>query len=188
MMNPKNALFLAASLTAFILAVLFGVVTKVTNNSTQAASAANASQEVIAAQNTAIPTLEQPTDLPTATAQSPLTAEEATMLAAAAIGREDAYSVETTTYQGLDSYKVVFSSGDVVYIGLDKEVLAKTKLQATVITVDPTSTPKKNRRSDDSGGNNDQPPSVNPPNNDDGGGEHDDGGGDGGGEREGGHD
>lgn len=158
-MNPKNALFLSASLTAFVVAVLFGVVTKVTNSSPQVAAAAPAAQ-VVAAQNTAA---SQPTDLPEATAQVPPTPDEAAALAAAAINRKDVYSVESSSYQGVQGYKVVFSSGDVVYIGLDKQVLGKTKLQPAVVSLDPTQAPRKQHRKTSGNDNNTQPKPPAPP-------------------------
>ena len=146
-MNPKNALFLSASLTAFVLAVLFGVVTRVTNNSTQVAAAAPVVQAAVAQDTVATATQPQPTDAPVATAQTPPTADEAAALAAKAINRQDVYSVESSTYKGAQSYKVVFSSGDVVYIGLDKQVLAQTKLQASSAAPDnPTQAPAKHRK------------------------------------------
>lgn len=142
-MNPKNALFLSATLTAFVLAVLFGVVTRVTTTtSTAAAAAPVAAEQQVAAQPASTAT--QPaTSLPEPTAQAQLGPEEAATLAAAAIQREDVYSVETSTYQGAEAYKVVFSSGDIVFIGLDRQMIGQSKLQATVITVDPTQAPKK---------------------------------------------
>ncbi len=152
-MNPKNALFLSASLTAFVLSVLFGVVTKISNDTTQTAAAAPLVQATAVITNTAVPTLEQPTDLPVPTAILPPTPDEAALLAAEAINRQDVYSVETTTYQGAEAYKVVFSSGDIVYIGLNKQVLTKTKLQAAVVSVEPTQAPKKKNKAN----NNSQP-------------------------------
>ena len=126
-MNPKNALFLSASLTAFVLAVLFGVVTKVTNTPTVAA-AAPVVQAATATATAILPT-DVPTEiLPAATQQGPLGPEEAANLAAKAISRQDVYSVETFSYKGADSYKVVFSSGDIVYIGMDRMVLEKGNL------------------------------------------------------------
>jgi hypothetical protein len=171
-MNHKNALFLSASLTAFVLAVLFGVVTKVYGSNTQAANAAPVAPAVqaVVVQNTAVATLEQPTDMPVATVEAPLTPEAAVELAVAAINRQDVYSVETSTYQGVESYKVVFSSGDIVYIGLDKQVLAKTKLQVAVVS--PTQAATKRVKSTGGGGvtTNSQPSS-----NSSGGGEHEGG-------------
>ena len=145
-MNPKNALFLSASLTAFVLAVLFGVVTKVTNTPTVAAAAP--AVQATSIPDTAVPTLADPT----ATEQAPLGPEEAAALAAKAISREDVYSVESFSLNGTDSYKVVFSSGDIVYIGLDRMVLEKSKLKPVVVNVEPTTKPVRKHR--DSNNNN----------------------------------
>jgi hypothetical protein len=164
-MNPKNALFLSASLTAFVLAILFGVVTKITTtSSTLAAAAVAPTVEVVAATEIPAPIQElpQPTNLPAATAVTPATPEEAALLAAEAIKRQDVYSVETFNYQGVDSYKVVFISGDVVYIGLDKKVLEMTKLQIASTYSEPAPTPKKNHKN-----NNDPAPSKPKPPSDD---------------------
>ena len=153
-MNPKNALFLSASLTAFVLAVLFGVVTKISNTTAQAAApeAAVAQASALPTQ-TPIPTLEQPTDLPAPTAQLPPTPEEAVQLAATAINRQDVYSVESLKYQGLDAFKVVFSSGAIVYIGMDRQVITKAKLQAVVAAVDPTQPVKKKNKNNNNNNN-----------------------------------
>jgi hypothetical protein len=173
-MNPKNALFLSASLTAFVLAVLFGVVTKVTNTPTVAEAAPIAQAAVI---QPTVAATDAPTQeaLASATAQGPLGPEEAAALAAKAISRQDVYSVETFSYKGADSYKVVFSSGDIVYIGMDRTVLEMGKLPVVVANVDPaaTSAPKKHKGSN----NNQQPNPTTPPTTgggEDGGGGHDD--------------
>ncbi len=131
-MNSKNALFLSASLTAFVLAILFGVVTKITSiNSAQAAAPAadSALVEQAAVDPTAVLDVPAPTDIPaTATlapaAVVPPTPEEAAGLAATALNRQDVYSVETFSFNGLDTYKVVFVTGDSVIIGMDRKVLS----------------------------------------------------------------
>ncbi len=159
-MNPKNALFLSASLTAFVLAVLFGVVTKVTTTPTVAAAALVA--QVVAA--TMVPNTETPTQevLPSATVAGPLGPEEAAALAAKALGSEDVYSVETFSYKGTtDSFKVVFGSGAIVYMGLDRQVLEIGKLPPVVVNVSAATTkPTKKHRDDNnsSGSSNQQPP------------------------------
>ena len=145
-MNPKIALFLSATLTAFVVATLSGVVNKVI--STPPANTIVPVQ--VAAQPSATVTLEQPTDLPAPTMQTPLSPEQAATLAAQAINRQDVYSVETSTYNGVDAYKVVFSSGDVVYIGFDSQVLAKTQIQPVVVSA-PATNPSV--RSNNNGGN-----------------------------------
>jgi hypothetical protein len=169
-MNPKIAIFLSTTLTAFVVATLSGVVNKVT--STPPINTSAPTQVVV--EQIATATLEQPTDLPTPTMQTPLGPEQAAALAAQAINRQDVYSVEISTYKGVDSYKVVFSSGDTVYIGFDSQVLAKTKPQPVVVNVQATQTPKRHRN----GGDN-QSSSNN-------GGSNNKGGGEGGGEHEGG--
>ena len=77
-MNTKIALFLSTTLTAFVVATLSGVVNKVTSTSPAIATAPV--QAVV--QQDATATLEQPTDLPTATVQTPLGPEQAAKLAA----------------------------------------------------------------------------------------------------------
>ena len=145
-MNPKIALFLSTTLTAFVVAILSGVVNKV--GSAPSTNATIPTQAAVV-QQLATATLEQPTDLPAPTAQPALDPIQATTIASQAIGREDAYSVETSTYNGVDAYKVVFSSGDVVYVGFDSQVLAKTKLQPVVVNVPATDTPKKHKDKSD---------------------------------------
>lgn len=144
-MNPKISLFLSATLTAFVVATLAGVVNQVSRVS------ASEVPVVQAAATLELPTA-VPTDLPTATdvPQEPLSPEQAVALAAEAIGRQDVYSVETTVYETVEAYKVVFSSGDIVYIGADAQVLAITKLQPVVVNVEPTPKPKRVKSNDDS--------------------------------------
>ncbi len=175
-MNSKIALFLSASLTAFVLATLAGVAGKVT--STPAAALENASSQVTAQ---ASATLEpSPTDLPaTATQAGPVDPQTAANLAAEAISRQDVYSVETATYEGAEAYKVVFSSGDVVYIAPDGSVLTTTKLQPVVVSV-PATKPPKHRTHDDNnnnntGGNNSAPSQPSGGGEGQGGGEHEGG-------------
>ncbi|HEY3310523.1 MAG TPA: hypothetical protein VGK00_02680 [Anaerolineales bacterium] len=129
-MNSRNAMFLSAALTAFVVAVLFGVVAKVTAANRQAEAAAP-----VAVQAPAASVQPQP-DVPADPAVQPaLGPEEAATLAAKAINRQDVYSVESFKYMGTDSFKVVFSSGDVVYMGLDRSVLARENPQMAVASI-----------------------------------------------------
>ena len=125
-MNPKFALFLSATMT-----VLFGVVTRIsTTPAAESAAIAQAEPASLVAQQQPAPA-----------SQTPLSPDQAAALAAAAINRQDVYSVETSIYQGVDGYRVVFSSGDVVTVGLDSQVLATSKLQAAVVSASPTPAP-----------------------------------------------
>ena len=49
--------------------------------------------------------------------------QDAASIAAKAINRTDLYSVELADYQGTQAYKVTFSSGDIVYVSMDGQVL-----------------------------------------------------------------
>jgi hypothetical protein len=146
----KSTLFISAALTAFVLAVLAGVVTafKSASLAGQAAAAAPAALEV-----PATAAIELPSAVPTAvpTQVGPL---EAASLAAQFLNRQDVYSVESTTLDGVNAFKVTFSSGDIVYVGLDGQVISTTKLQPAVITnVEPTPKPhKKNNNNNNNGG------------------------------------
>ena len=128
-MSTKIALFLSATLTAFALAILFGVVTRVSNAQAAAAPTAQVtSVSLVAAQ-------------PASDTPSPLSPDQAANLAAAAINRQDVYSVETSVFEGTDCYRVVFSSGAVVNIGLDKQVLSIGTLQSVAASPSPTQPP-----------------------------------------------
>jgi hypothetical protein len=81
---------------------------------------AQAQQEQIALE-AQIKALQAPnTPAPTATA---LTPQQAAQIASSYLGRTDLYSAETTTFNGSSAYLVTFSSGDLVYIGMDGHVL-----------------------------------------------------------------
>ena len=100
----KSSLFISTILSAFMLAVIAGAVFAYRSFS---ASAVQQVQTAPVAQ----------------TAQELLSPEQAALLAARYWGRNDLYSVESTLVNGLDAYKVTFSSGDVVFVSTDGLVL-----------------------------------------------------------------
>ena len=61
----------------------------------------------------------QPTQLPTG-----ISPQQAAQVAGSYIHRSDAYSVETVSTNGVTAYKVTFSSGDVVYVSTDGQVVS----------------------------------------------------------------
>lgn len=138
-MKPKNALFISAVLTAFVLTILGGVAS--TLNPTQASQVAVAASPTETIQITDVPT--QPD--PTVTASAPVGPEQAAAIAAEYMKKNDVYSVESTLLEGVPVFKVVFSSGDVVYLGLDGTVISTEKLQPTTVFVDPTAAPRKHK-------------------------------------------
>ena len=119
----KSTLFISATLTTFMLAVMFGV--------------ASAYQKIV--QLGGVPTESaqqtQPTDVlavapATATNAVPatMTLEEAAALASSVIGRTDLYAAENTQLEGVDAYLVTFTSGDLVYVSLDGKILSISKI------------------------------------------------------------
>lgn len=124
----KSTLFISAALTTFMLAVLFGVVSAYKNIISPTQDAAVQSQLTeteLAMEITATPTPVQVINI------SP---EEAAAIASNVINRTDLYSAESTQFEGVDAYLVTFSSGDIVYIGLDGQVLSISKIAVTVVT------------------------------------------------------
>ena len=57
------------------------------------------------------------------TASITFSARDAAAVASEFLGRTDAYSVQLAEYNGRQAYKVTFTSGDVVYVSLDGQVL-----------------------------------------------------------------
>lgn len=135
-MKPKSALFISAVLTAFVLVIVGSVVSSFTAAKTSQAVAPT--QEMLA--------IDIPTQVdPTATAAAPVTPEQAASIAAQYMKKTDVYSVESASLNGVNVFKVVFSAGDVVYVGLDGNVISTETLQPTTVYVEPTSAPQKHQ-------------------------------------------
>lgn len=135
-MKPKSALFISAVLTASVLVIIGSVVSSL--NTAKTSLAAVPTQEVLA---TDVPTQVEPT----ATAAVPVTPEQAASIAAQYMKKTDVYSVESASLNGANVFKVIFSSGDVVYVGLDGIVISTETLQPTTVYVEPTTAPQKHQ-------------------------------------------
>lgn len=124
----KSTLFLSAVLTAFVLAVLVGVVSAyrdaVTSSLVQQPAVADVQNVSVVPQAQAV--------IPTATAAM-LTPEQAANLAAQVLGRTDLFSVEVADFGGTQSYLVTFSSGDLVYVSPAGQILSVSKIVPTVV-------------------------------------------------------
>lgn len=147
-MKPKSALFVSAVLTAFVLAILGGVVSTL-NTSTSTEVAINPTQQEVLP--TDIPTQAQPTAI-TVAQVSP---EQAASIAAQFMNKTDVYSVETFALNGVNVFKVVFSAGEIVYVGLDGVVISTEVLQPTVVYVEPTLAPQQNNGGNGGSGDDD---------------------------------
>lgn len=146
-MKPKSALFISAALTAFVLAILASVVSAFnTAKTSEVAAEASPTQEVFV--------VDTPAHLdPTATVPAQIGPEQAASLAAQFMNKTDVYSVESTSINGVNAYKVVFSSGDIVLVGLDGAIISTTTATPqSIFVTDPTPAPKKHKNSGGGGG------------------------------------
>jgi hypothetical protein len=121
----KSTLFISAALTTFMLAIMFGVASAYQNivKSTQplAAQTQPVAVEMVSAPH------------PTQAQATTITPETAASLASQVINRTDLFSAELTQLNGVDVYLVTFSSGDLVYVSLDGQILSISKLSVTTI-------------------------------------------------------
>jgi len=133
----KSTVFISAVLTTFALVMLYRI-----------ASAYNDNQKTteIAAEPTSMPA-------PTAT-EPPAPTEVASdlkrlpQLAAEVVGNTNLLSAESSSLNGVDAYLITFTNKDVVYIGLDGQVLG-VQVSPVVVNVAP---PAK-RKNKNNGGN-----------------------------------
>ena len=128
----KSTLFISVVLTTFMLAVLFGVASAykgIVSTSTESAPVAQQPSTTVDIANQVVPATQVVPVQP-----SVLAPETAAAIAGKVLGRTDMYSIEMTQYEGVDAYLVTFSSGDLVYLSLDGQVLSISKLPVTVIT------------------------------------------------------
>jgi hypothetical protein len=151
----KGTLFVAAALTTFMLVILVGAASAYQNiqkkNELAAQPTATTAAQLVSEQ------------LPAEAAAPVLTPEQAASLAAQVIGRTDMFSVETTDFNGASVYLVTFSSGDLVYVSPEGQILSIDKLPVTVVSAPAA---RKGRGGGGDGGSS-QPPAQ-------GGGEHED--------------
>jgi hypothetical protein len=104
----KSTLFISVILSTFVLAMLAGVLTAYRNFSSSSSLSSNLPNTSVA---------QATTDLATVTAQ------RAASAAAQYLNRSDLYSMETADLNGATAYKVTLSSGDVVYISTQGQMV-----------------------------------------------------------------
>jgi len=108
----KSTIFISAVLTTFALAMLYGVVSAYQNMPKPTAA-------VTQAIDTATP---EPTIEPTTTA-TVITPQQAAQLASQVMNNNHLLSAESSNINGTAAYKITFTNNDVVYVGLDGQVL-----------------------------------------------------------------
>jgi hypothetical protein len=119
----KSSIFISAAMTTFALVMLYGVVS---------------------AYRGIVSPVSAPSELPTpltvaVSAPAVLTPEQAAQMASQVLGRSDLLSAESSSINGVDAYKISFVSGDVVYVGLDGQILSiQTVPQVITVQAQPS--------------------------------------------------
>jgi hypothetical protein len=116
----KTTIFISSVLTTFALVTLYGVVSAYRNISNVPEVSALSVDTA-----TTAPTSAPTEDAPAPTRVQPvLTAVQAAQLAAQVVGNTDLLSAESSDLNGTNSYKITFTNNDVVYVGLDGQILS----------------------------------------------------------------
>jgi len=139
----KSTLFISAVLTTFVMAMLAGVASAYQTVADKAAE--QAATKVEAQPQPQVKAISH--DISADTQPFNISPEEAAGLAAQVLGREDLYSVEVTDLEGESVFMVTFSSGDLVYVGMDGQILSIGKVEVNTVVV-------KTKKNKDDGGNN----------------------------------
>lgn len=153
----KKTLFISATLTAFVMVILVNVVSAYNLKSGEPTMVVQ-------------PTIPAPTEvvevITTSTKPVLLTHQEAALVAANFLGDTDLFSVENAPWEDEEAFKVVFSSGYVVFVSLDGQILNSEAPLPVIVSVPALITDDSNN--DQSSGSN------NGSNNDDDDDDHDD--------------
>jgi len=113
----KSTIFISAVLTTFALVMLYGVVSAYRGASTNVAEAAAPPTATFVPEATDVPATATPTP-------SVVTPVQAAQLAAQVLGNHDLLSAESSTFNGVAAYMITFTNKDVVYVGLDGQILS----------------------------------------------------------------
>lgn len=120
----KSTVFISVVLTTFVLVLLYNVALAHRQNS-QVTEALTQPTTTLARDRTSMPTA-------SAIEASMISPEEAAQLAAQVVGNSNLLSAESSTFNGADAYKITFTNNDVVYIGLEGQILS---VQVAPVTV-----------------------------------------------------
>ncbi len=139
----KSTIFISAVLTTFALVMLYGVVSAYQSMS-KLPDATPQPTDTVTATSEPDPTLE-----PTAT-QAVVSPEQAAQIAAQVAGNSNLLSAESSSVNGTNAYKITFTNNDVVYVGLDGQVLS-VQIAPVVVNVSvPVAQPAKHKKNNDS--------------------------------------
>ncbi len=126
----KGVVLMSAFLTAFVLAMLAGVV------AAYQGFAANLNSDPPSTQSAVVtnPSTQDPVSLPVATQTTMISPQDAAAIAAKFLNQKDPYSVEIVSFGGANTYKVTFRSGNILYVSLSGQIVSYVQA--------PTATPQ----------------------------------------------
>jgi hypothetical protein len=133
----KSTVFISAVLTTFALVMLYSLVSAYRGNKNVAEAAAQPTATLIP----------EPTELPAPT-ETILTPEEAAQLATEVVGHDNLLSAESSNINGIDAYKITFTNNDIVYVGLDGQIVS-VQVAPVVVNIAP---PIKHKNKNNGGG------------------------------------
>ncbi len=143
----KSTIFISAILTTFALVMLYGVVSAYQSYS-------NLPDATPLPTETAIPDTPEPSPtIEPAATQAPVTPEQAAQLAAQVAGNPNLLSAESWNLNGTNAYKITFTNNDVVYIGLDGQILG-VQIAPVVVNVSSPAVQQIKHKNKDNNNNN----------------------------------
>jgi hypothetical protein len=138
----KSTIFISAVLTTFALVMLYSV-----------ASAYRSSRNAV---EVTPPTVEPSATLapePTTEAvptKAAFSALQAAQVATQVLGNSSLLSAESSNINGVDAYKIIFTNNDIVYVGLDGQILS-VQVEPVVVNVALPEKQKNKHQSNTSG-------------------------------------
>ena len=139
----KSTIFISAVLTTFALVMLYSVASayRSSQNTVQVAATTVESTATLAPEPTtqAVPT------------QVALSAVQAAQVATQVLGNSSLLSAESSNLNGVDAYKIIFTNNDVVYVGLDGQILSVQVAPVAVNVALPEKQPNQNHNNPSNG-------------------------------------
>lgn len=123
----KSTIFISAVLTTFALVMIYNIASAYHNNGGVTEAPATSVEA-------AAPSVPEVTSTPAPTKIS-FSAVQAAQLAAQVVGNNNLLSAESSNINGVDAYKITFTNNDVVYVGLDGQILSIQIAPAVVNSV-----------------------------------------------------
>ncbi len=142
----KSTIFISAVLTTFALVMLYRVASAYNDNRTATQAVAQPPTSVPASTAT-----EAPADV---AANNTLGPVDAAHLASQVVGNTDLLSAESSSFNGVPAYMITFTNNDVVYVGLDGQILSVQIAQVAPVVVNVAPPAQQNNHHGIGGGSN----------------------------------